>query len=314
MVSACAISGCGSASGAGLFSVEDAPVGAAGAALSAGGATAASAGAGAQLDSGGTAALAGAGTIPTGGAGTSAGGSAPGGAGAAPSGGASAGTGGSSPVSYGGAGGAPGAAGSIGVAGAGGSAPVLNFDLIDDMEDGDINILNLSGRSGSWYTFSDKTGNQALIVALLNPMRGASTRAMETSGQGFVTWGAGMGFSLNQGGATISPYDASSFQGVRFFGRSSKGAALITIQIPTTQTDPKGGICSGDGCYHNFAVQRMFTGEWTDFVIYFSEFEQDLKVTTTTIDRAHLYAVEFLSQPNAPFDFFIDDVAFIKKD
>ena len=117
---------------------------------------------------------------------------------------------------------------------------------------------------------------------------------------------------MNQTGATVSTYDASAFQGVRFFGRSAIATALITIQIPTTQTDPRGGLCGND-CYHNFAVQRSFTTEWSDFVIYFSDFEQDLTVTTTTIDRAHLYGVEFLTQPQVPFDVWVDDVAFIEK-
>jgi len=317
MACACAASGCGSVSTDGLFSSDDPTTGGAGAALSSGGNS--SAGIGASSD-GGSAVIASAGTAAlTGGASNLGGNSSAGSAGSAPLGGAGGAAGSAGSVGHGGASGATNVAGSGGIAGAsgtGGSPPVLNFELIDDMEDGNINILNLGGRSGLWYTFNDRTqgASQAPIgVSALNPMRGASLWAIETTGAGFTTWGAGIGFTLNQGGAMVSPYDASAFQGVRFFGRSAKGPALITIQIPTTQTDPRGGLCGND-CYHNFAVQRSFTPEWSDFVIYFSDFEQDLKVTTTSIDRAHLYAVEFLTQPKAPFDVWVDDVAFIKKD
>src|SRR5262249_25593922 len=112
----------------------------------------------------------------------------------------------------------------------------LNPNLIDNMEDGDASILMQGGRVGVWYTFNDMTvgGVQvppagANFIPDLIPGGGqnGSTRAAHTTGSGFTTWGAGMGFDLNNNGMTKLPYNAGAFTGISFWG---KGAQAIRFQ------------------------------------------------------------------------------------
>jgi len=206
-------------------------------------------------------------------------------------------------------------------------APVPTESLIDDMEDGDEGILIAAGRRGPWFVLNDGTPGavQTPAVAMQFTMtaipgaRGASTYAAHTAGQGFMTYSAVFGFWLNKlGSAFKQQYDASAYTGVTFWARlgASDSAALsraIRVILPDHDTDPDGQVCTdaAAGCFDHFGKNITLTPDWVKYTIRFSELQQSgFGFAPPGFDAAHMYGVEFSFPLAAPFDCWIDDIAF----
>jgi hypothetical protein len=256
------------------------------------------------------------------------------------------GSGGAGGVSgRGGAGGATGgSAGSVGGSGGSGAAggqagngdagtlPIL--DLIDDMEDGDKFIPNRNSRDGSWFAGGDGTVGSILqpantgvfTMSAIVPPRGSSTTAAHLQGQGFKIWGAVIGVkprgdaTLADGGAAPIPYDASAYCGVHFFAMGS--GAMQRMDIPDKFTNPSGGICNPNdttgqtACFDHFGLAMTLTTTWTEYNVSFSSLrDRGTSAISTTFHPEAIFQIEISSRDvsGAPFDIWIDDIAFIAK-
>ena len=204
----------------------------------------------------------------------------------------------------------------------GGCAPAFgsNEDLIDDMNDGDQYILQVSGRAGIWKDSHDTTPNATMWPDPNGPFQMAATGdpchgyAVHVYGGQFVT-SADFGFTL--GGF----YDASAYTGVSF---SLKNAASETIPLrvvfPDKDTTPDWGICSttssADLCWVDFGKSIPFPSTpsaWGRYTIPFSELAQNpWGHQAAAFDPATLYAVRFQITPGYRFDLWIDDVTFVR--
>jgi hypothetical protein len=139
--------------------------------------------------------------------------------------------------------------------------------VIDDMEDGQQNILSDSGRVGIWYIYSDETDGSTQEPALGFPMwpngdeqpaRPCGPAAApltglrqyfnsETSckyvartwGTGQIGFGAGVGVDLNGEGGVKNPIDASAFRGIGFFIRGTARANTVRVNVQDIQTTPE---------------------------------------------------------------------------
>jgi hypothetical protein len=138
--------------------------------------------------------------------------------------------------------------------------------LIDDMEDGQQNILSDSGRVGIWYIYSDETDGSTQEPALGFPMWpngqeqpvrpcGAAAAALtpqpyfnaETSckyvartyGTGQIGFGAGVGVDLKGEGGIKNPIDARAFRGIGFFARGTTRAQTLRVNVQDVQTTPE---------------------------------------------------------------------------
>lgn len=139
--------------------------------------------------------------------------------------------------------------------------------VIDDMEDGQQNILSDSGRVGIWYIYSDETDGSTQEPALGFPMweNGLDQPARpcgpaaapltgarlyfntETSckyvartwGTGQIGFGAGVGIDLNGEGGVKNPIDASAFRGIGFFIRGTARANTVRVNVQDVQTTPE---------------------------------------------------------------------------
>ncbi len=139
--------------------------------------------------------------------------------------------------------------------------------VIDDMEDGQQNILSDSGRVGIWYIYSDETDGSTQEPALGFPMwpNGAQQPARpcgpaaatvagapqyfntETScnyvartwGTGQIGFGAGVGVDLNGEGGVKNPINASAFRGIGFFARGTARAQTVRVNVQDVQTTPE---------------------------------------------------------------------------
>lgn len=209
----------------------------------------------------------------------------------------------------------------------------LTGELIDDIDNESTPgwILPHSGRTGTWFTYSDGTAGgivptqaqsttmPSLIVGMLaGPDGNATNLGAHVTGNGAASY-AGLGFNLN--GGAPSSYDATAYQGITFWGRigGSSGFESLKFAMPDRNTSSAGGVCPTDassGCGDYFAKTITFTPTWTMFVIYFNQLGQagfGLPKGLTGLDAAHVYSCQFQPATGTAFDIWVDDVYLIDK-
>ncbi|MFL5304490.1 MAG: hypothetical protein ACJ8F1_04725 [Polyangia bacterium] len=189
--------------------------------------------------------------------------------------------------------------------------------LIDDLEDGDVYICTLDGRSGGWYTVADLTSSDLtpgfpFATTKIPGGRGTSQYAARFSGSGFTDWGAVMGFGLNQPGIGRLPYDASSAGGIKFWMKSN-APVQVQLLLPETTLPSDGGTCSdsaaGRNCNNAFSFQITApSSDWTEYQVPFSALTQP--GGSATWNPRFLLAVQFAVGPGAAFDVWVDDIRF----
>ena len=185
--------------------------------------------------------------------------------------------------------------------------------MIDDMEDGDPAICRSQGRQGGWFSFGDGSGGAQTLTpnAVIDGARGASHRAVHFTGGGFTNWGAITGFNLNDDGLGRNDYDAGGAGGLTFWMKSDV-AVDVELPIPETVLIADSGSCdpaAQDGnCNNNFRFSIRSPGPgWTQYRVPFTSLQQD---GSAVWSPKQLIAVQFVVRTDAPFDIWIDDVAF----
>jgi hypothetical protein len=203
-------------------------------------------------------------------------------------------------------------------------APPRSFGtqtLIDDMEDGDGNILPIDGRSGVWFTYNEGLSNgyqypvPGSDFTMLNVPRDATggVYVANTFGKGFSTWGAGMGFVINNG----CPYDASRRSGIHFFARSDLGPAQLLVLLPTAATTPTDnhGTCipvTTSSCYDDYQVMLNLDENWQEEYVSYAGLQQLGWGTPVSFDPSTLMGVNFQTVYGGglSFSFSIDSISF----
>jgi hypothetical protein len=192
------------------------------------------------------------------------------------------------------------------------------FESVDDMEDGDGTIALLERRGGVWFSFNDRTGGEqeplateeTFPMAKLAPPRAGSRYAAHTKGQGFETWGAGIGFELyNQ-----QAYDLSSYAGISFWARRAPGTtASLRFDVPDSATTERGGQCSP--CNNHFGVYLELD---TSFQLYRYEWHElkqrgneRVSPMPPSMNAAMAYGLRFQTGQNEDFEYWIDDIALL---
>jgi hypothetical protein len=191
--------------------------------------------------------------------------------------------------------------------------------LLDDLESGDGNIVRCAGRNGSWYTANDGLpGTQvpAPTDRFLPVQPGYNSKyCAHTSGNGFTSGGAQMGFSFATGstGARVQ-YDLSAYTGITFWSKSAT-AFTMYVNFPDRNTDPAGGVCKPGGivCNDTYGKGMAVGTSWSQVTVPFSILSTDGAGAPGGFDKAHVYAIEFHAAPTEmPFEFWVDEVALYK--
>jgi hypothetical protein len=192
--------------------------------------------------------------------------------------------------------------------------------LIDDAEDGDNQVVCQGERDGYVYTFVDRdtdlVGGSTLEHRRATPIVGGAAQSRcAWNMRGKLSAGriafAGLGMNMK---APKAAYDASGFSGVSFFARRSPGSsAHVRVHFPDRNSDPDGGVCTV--CFNDFGADVVLGEEWHQFVLPFDSLRQRPgwgAPRPPRIDPSALYGIQFRVQDKgAPFDVWIDDVAFI---
>jgi hypothetical protein len=140
------------------------------------------------------------------------------------------------------------------------------------------------------------------------------------------------------------PFDISRYKAITFWGMTTTpdpatGALHVKVQLPDTDTDPRGQVCNGAGpnisrCYNSYAAYFDFTTSWQQFTVLLDAGDGGvLPDGGIAIDRSwgyqqaqwiptQIYGINWQAQKNTPpgpdggpplmTDIWIDDVYFIQ--
>jgi hypothetical protein len=198
-----------------------------------------------------------------------------------------AGNGGTTPT-----GGSGGTSGMV-AGGEGGGEGVLDLLLIDDFEDGDGFALI---EQAPWYVSNNATGVQNLefVAPLLE--RPGSAVSLHTSGVSFEYIGASLVLGIAGEAAT---YDASAYGALRFSARAEAGSSATVL------------VAFLVGSQH-FAVPMRFGTDWGVHTIAFRDAIPVQSGPEASVDPRRLAAIQFITPKDVSFDFWLDDLAFVK--
>jgi hypothetical protein len=201
----------------------------------------------------------------------------------------------------------------------------LMIEMIDDFEDGDLDISPTGGRLGHWYNYDDATEGMNHITAVtLDPTTerhttsaGASKMAMRVQASGYSRWGSG--FSADVGGGAL--YDVSAYTGLVFWATNLTDAPIsVKVALADANNDPRGGRCdpspdapTDKACYDAFAqTVTLVPGEWKIHLLPFWSLHQGgygVKVPTGLAVH-EVYAIAIGDNFGATYDYYLDDIGF----
>jgi hypothetical protein len=209
-------------------------------------------------------------------------------------------------------------------AGDGGSPEAgLRVDMIDDFEDGNLDINVAGGRVGHWYNYDDSTdGMNQIAVVTLDPtterhttLAGESKMAMRVQATGYTRWGSG--YSADLGGGSV--YDVSAYTGLVFWTKNLTSTAIsIKVALQDANNDPRGRRCdksedapTDTACYDDFAQNvTLLPGDWQIHLLPFWSLQQGgfgLKVPTGLATH-EVYSLPVGDNFGATYDYLLDDI------
>jgi hypothetical protein len=190
--------------------------------------------------------------------------------------------------------------------------------LITNLETG-TNAIEMP-RVGYWYTYNDGTTCAQMPApdpsgaTPFPPAAGAGNGmfAAKTTGSACGTWGAGMGFDLANCNSKSGAYDASVFNGITFWYKSTTPIRLIVGTlgiIPTT----RGGTCVPGGmgaeCDNGHGMDLMAAPAGMTVMAPFTGLSQAFG-QMIAFNKAQIVNIQWQVAQALAFDFTIDDVSF----
>ena len=185
--------------------------------------------------------------------------------------------------------------------------------LIDDLEDGDTQIIKKEGREGYWFTFADTEGSTIKPKGNFEAGAGGATPGSKRAAhiQGKVA-ASGKSLYVGVGFAFLNPkgkYDASKYKGISFW---AKGPGKVRFKTPDVNTAPEGDKCSD--CYNDFGVDLYIAEQWQRYTIPFDRMAQQPNWgdRAPEVSKNALFAVQWqFSTPGADYDIWVDDIELV---
>jgi hypothetical protein len=188
--------------------------------------------------------------------------------------------------------GGDGGRGTSGTSGASGSNLPSPF-LLDDFEDSDTKSPNIP--EGYWYFERDGACGSGWLAVEVTQGELGQTHAIRSRGEGCSNWGALLGLDL---GYEQGIFDASSFDALRFWARAEPGS---TTEISVSLLDP----------YH-FDTLIQLDAEWREFVLPLEGFVFNDREPEEPFNVDRLTHLQFFVFSPDAFDFWLDDLAFVR--
>jgi hypothetical protein len=161
---------------------------------------------------------------------------------------------------------------------------------------------------GSWFVYSDKSPKGVKKPPSVEEFTTAiENGALHTTGTGYTEWGGGVGTNLI-GAPMLKPVDASKYKGIKF---KASGKTPMKFLIGSVATMPEFGRCKK--CYdHHMKLIKDLSDEPKVYEITWDELKQTGWGDKVKFDVTKIVALNFTSKDAIPWDFTIDDVAFIE--
>ncbi len=191
---------------------------------------------------------------------------------------------------------------------------------IDNLEDGDNTIT--MPRIGYWYTYNDMTGctqtpaPDPTGATPFVPSPGAGNAASvgaRTNGMGCTSWGAGLGVDLNNCNMKSNAYNASVFNGISFWYKSTTAIRMMVGTLPNVPTANGGGCTdTADMCYNHHGVDLAAAPSGMTVTQTFATLSQAYG-TMRAFDKTQIINIQFQAAQTVTttgFDITVDDLAF----
>jgi hypothetical protein len=195
--------------------------------------------------------------------------------------------------------------------------PASVVELIDDLENGPPYIARTNGRSGYWYVRNDDPSGTSTSSVFEAPGHESSS-AVHLFGADFVKENPSVGFLF--AGEPGQTYDASRYSGFHFWAKGSAADAGqgLTVAFGDRDTLPEFGHCvvNHDGAAHEcgsfFHTDIALFDHWCLYTVKFDELRQpNGGYHPPSFATSGLYSMFFYVQ-HGTFDFWVDDIAFIR--
>jgi hypothetical protein len=178
--------------------------------------------------------------------------------------------------------------------------------LIDDLEDGNADVMPADGRVGGWYLATDMTGTRTPVDGAPVPAEGGMPgKAIHVSGTGLTGWGASLSVTL---AAMNGCYDASKLTGITVMMKGT-GSVMVSVLTAAVRAAPEG--------MRNFHKKQItLTADWTPVTIDFSELMQlGGWGTIAPFDATKIYGIDFgpvaaTAPATTAYDFWVDTLSF----
>lgn len=178
--------------------------------------------------------------------------------------------------------------------------------VIDDLEDGDTQILARDGRQGAWFAFDDGSPGTRSELSVKPGGAEGSSSAVCIDGEGFSTWGGGVALDLNGPTSPRAPYDGAGYTGISFWAR---GSAAFRAMAVDQYSDPAASLCSG--CYDHFQAPFTPTDTWKRYSFSWQQLKQQgFGDMQPNVCASQLLALQFQWPANVRFELCLDNVAF----
>jgi hypothetical protein len=170
----------------------------------------------------------------------------------------------------------------------------------------DALIANLEDSSlTAWYEYRDPTPGATMNpIAIVMPGAAGTARGARLSGQGFQSYGGGMGIR-------ILCTDASFFQGIAFWAKGTSGSdnkISLQVAIPQSQAVADGGDCTAS-CYDHPLKQVQLGANWQRYQIAFSDLAQSGFGAPATF-QGIIMALNWASLSGPNLDYSVDEITF----
>jgi hypothetical protein len=188
--------------------------------------------------------------------------------------------------------------------------------LVDDVEDGDLMIRPVDMRSGPWWIASDNCSYLPPPAPEAPPPGNGSVAAIHFVVSGCTSWGFVAGLLLNTPDKPCT-YDASYYDGIYFWAKSSGAAVSIRFTPETTKTIPiengGDGTCEASGtCWQSHGVDLVFDANWRLYAMKWSDLLQPSPVQTVAFDPSIIMHFKWAGFAGPDYDLWIDQVGFFK--
>jgi hypothetical protein len=189
--------------------------------------------------------------------------------------------------------GGDGGRGTSGTSGSNGSTLPSPF-LLDDFED-DSDTKSPNIPEGYWYFETDGACTSGWLAVEMTQTELGGTRAIRSRGGGCRNWGALLGLDL---GYEAGMFDASSFDAIRLWARAEPGS---TTEVSVSLLDPL-----------HFDTLIQLDAEWREFVLPLDAFVFNDQEPEEPFDVDRLTHLQFFVFSPDAFDFWLDDLTFVR--